>query len=333
MGKFAKAFPVNLHEGHKQVFPCQQQAVALILKAVHALERPLCPCEPFFFGVRVFTHNTQLAVQQANSLGNGNGFARYGIVAAYQIGSLAAGDFQPLCIHIFLPCVLTVVRESDFVSRCFPRHLLLDVENILSAKPLLIHQIVLCVADPTGGKHLCFITGAVGLMLHCFFHSGLDQTVLFACNQLRQDFFFEAVWFAQFGVIIGCPDDVFLGGFVLKQNLKEGAFMVQKFLLQQVNPCNAEHPPPSLPFIDGTIITHLSGFVNVYHPPFSSGHPIFQCPAGKNPKSGGTLVGTRLCLQSLVCYTLVPADAEKGLREVPASTCSVAEGCADGHGS
>ena len=27
--------------------------------------------------------------------------------------------------------------------------------------------------------------------------------------------------------------------------------------------------------------------------------------------------GTRLCLQSLVCYTLVPADAEKGLREVP----------------
>ena len=25
--------------------------------------------------------------------------------------------------------------------------------------------------------------------------------------------------------------------------------------------------------------------------------------------------GTRLCLQSLVCYTLVPADAEKGLRE------------------
>ena len=43
--------------------------------------------------------------------------------------------------------------------------------------------------------------------------------------------------------------------------------------------------------------------------------------------------GTRLCLQSLVCYTLVPADAEKGLREAPASTCSVAEGCADGHGS
>ena len=43
--------------------------------------------------------------------------------------------------------------------------------------------------------------------------------------------------------------------------------------------------------------------------------------------------GTRLCLQSLVCYTLVPADAEKGLREVPSSTCSVAEGCADGHGS
>ena len=65
------------------------------------------------------THNTQLAVQQANSLGNGNGFAHYSVVAAYQIGSLAAGDFQPLCIHIFLPCVLTVVRESDFVSLLF----------------------------------------------------------------------------------------------------------------------------------------------------------------------------------------------------------------------
>ena len=43
--------------------------------------------------------------------------------------------------------------------------------------------------------------------------------------------------------------------------------------------------------------------------------------------------GTRLCLQSLVCYTLVPADAEKGLRANTASTCSVAEGCAGGHGS
>ena len=43
--------------------------------------------------------------------------------------------------------------------------------------------------------------------------------------------------------------------------------------------------------------------------------------------------GTRLCLQSLVCYTLVPADAEKGLRAAPASTCSAAEGCVDGRGS
>ena len=58
-----------------------------------------------------------------------------------------------------------------------------------------------------------------------------------------------------------------------------------------------------------------------------------QSPSGrKNPKKPG-FRGTRLCLQSLVCYTLVPADAEKGLRKAPASTCSVAEGCADGRGS
>jgi hypothetical protein len=44
------------------------------------------------------------------------------------------------------------------------------------------------------------------------------------------------------------------------------------------------------------------------------------------PKGPQHPFGTRLCLQSLVCYTLVPADAEKGLRETPASTCSVAEG-------
>ena len=48
---------------------------------------------------------------------------------------------------------------------------------------------------------------------------------------------------------------------------------------------------------------------------------------------GAAPFGTRLCLQSLVCYTLVPADAEKGLRAAPASTCSMAEGCADGRGS
>jgi len=51
------------------------------------------------------------------------------------------------------------------------------------------------------------------------------------------------------------------------------------------------------------------------------------------PKGPQHPFGTRLCLQSLVCYTLVPADAEKGLREVPASTCSAAEECADGRGS
>ena len=51
------------------------------------------------------------------------------------------------------------------------------------------------------------------------------------------------------------------------------------------------------------------------------------------PKGPQHPFGTRLCLQSLVCYTLVPADAEKGLRKVPASTCSAAEGCADGRGS
>ena len=51
------------------------------------------------------------------------------------------------------------------------------------------------------------------------------------------------------------------------------------------------------------------------------------------PKGPQHPFGARLCLQSLVCYTLVPADAEKGLRKAPASTCSVAEGCADGRGS
>ena len=38
------------------------------------------------------------------------------------------------------------------------------------------------------------------------------------------------------------------------------------------------------------------------------------------PKGPQHPFGTRLCLQSLVCYTLVPADAEKGLRAAPAST-------------
>ena len=49
------------------------------------------------------------------------------------------------------------------------------------------------------------------------------------------------------------------------------------------------------------------------------------------PKGPQHPFGTRLCLQSLVCYTLVPADAEKGLRANAASSCSVAEGCVDEH--
>lgn len=67
----------------------------------------------------------------------------------------------------------------------------------------------------------------------------------------------------------------------------------------------------------------------------ASGALLFAADAAirKISKSGGTLFGTRRCLQSLVCYTLVPADAEKGLRADAASTCSAAEGCADGRGN
>ena len=78
--------------------------------------------------------------------------------------------------------------------------------------------------------------------------------------------------------------------------------MVQKFLLQQVNSCNAEHPPPSLPFIDGTIITHLSGFVNVYHPPFSSGHPIFQCCREESKERRNARWHTTLLAKSSVLH-------------------------------
>lgn len=184
------------------------------------------------------------------------------IIAAHQIERFPAGDFQPLCIHILLPCVLAAIRKSDSVSGGFPCHTFLGAENILPTKPLLIYQIVLHIADPAWCEHFSLIAGAICLILPCFFYTRLNQTVPIACDEFRQNFFFEAILLSQFHVIISCSNDVFLGGLVLKQNLKEGVFVIQKILLQQVDPCNVEHSPHPLQFIN--IITYFSTFVNVH---------------------------------------------------------------------
>ena len=134
------------------------------------------------FCAGIFPDHTQFAVRQTNSLGNQDGFSCHSVVPTHKIGGFAAGNFQPLCIHIFLPRVLVVIREDDFIDDSFPRHILLNVENILPSKPLLVHQIVLRVADPAWCEHLCLVTGAVGLMLQRLFYTGLDQCILVSCS-------------------------------------------------------------------------------------------------------------------------------------------------------
>ena len=113
-----------------------------------------------------------------------------------------------------------------------------------------------------------------------------------------------------------------------KMRTSEGLFSMKRFTAPQ-------NTRSILPPIHPTksSLRCVSGIFLLISTNWQSGHSFPQCFAGKIPKSGGTLVGTQLCLQSLVCYTLVPADAEKGLRANAASTCSAAEGCADGHGS
>lgn len=65
----------------------------------------------------------------------------------------------------------------------------------------------------------------------------------------------------------------------------------------------------------------------------AQGAPFSSALPGRIQRAAERSLAHDFALQSLVCYTLVPADAEKGLREAPASTCSATEGCADGHGS
>lgn len=111
-----------------------------------------------------------------------------------------------------------------------------------------------------------------------------------------------------------------------KMRTSEGLFSMKRFTAPQ-------HTRSILPPIHPTksSLRCVSGIFLLILTNWQSGHSFPQCLAGKIPKSGGTLVGTQLCLQSLVCYALVPADAEKGLRANAASSCSVAEGCVDEH--
>lgn len=69
------------------------------------------------------------------------------------------------------------------------------------------------------------------------------------------------------------------------------------------------------PDISSTVKMKYQGFLHfgqaVYHTQICGVYRQVEPKMRENPKRG-TLFGTRFCLQSLVCYTFVPADAKRG---------------------
>ena len=196
-----------LLEGHQQIDAGNQHIIPLELKPIGHLKRPDRPLQPFRLILRVLIDHTQLSIQQADALGDRDHLARLHIIAADQIGCLAAGDLQPLGVHILFPVLLR--RENHRWS--WPA---LAEEHLADAEPHLVCVVVHFPADPKRGEHLRVLAGPFRLLLHRFPGAGLDDTGIGTSDQVRGDCLVPLISRTEGAIGIGRPHDVLFCGLI-----------------------------------------------------------------------------------------------------------------------
>lgn len=111
--------------------------------------------------------------------------------------------------HIMLPSVLLILRKHD-PFRCRPGAVLRDVKHIRPTKPMLVHQVILSIADPGRGKHFRFISGAAVFLLMCLCYTRLNQLRMNASDQAGVDLLCRCIKLPMGDIITGCPDNVLI---------------------------------------------------------------------------------------------------------------------------
>ena len=69
----------------------------------------------------------------------------------------------------------------------------LDIKDVATLKPCLIHDIILCIAHPGRGKDLGTLLGTTELCGTCLKGARLDEISIFASNTLDSDAIFGSI--------------------------------------------------------------------------------------------------------------------------------------------
>ncbi len=153
---------VPIDKRQQQVDSRNEQAVALVLVAIRRLNGANRPCRPFVVAGGVLAHDAQLAVEHADAPFQRNARARRRVIARSEIRRFAARDFKATRIHVLppRPPVWERDRRIDDLPRAVAAR---NVEDIATAEPVLVADVVHPIAKPGGRRHLRLFPGADGL--------------------------------------------------------------------------------------------------------------------------------------------------------------------------
>ena len=165
----------------------------------------------------VLAYHPQLAVQNTNATGYRDHLTGGGIVAGRQKGGFAAGHLQAAALHILHPCRSPALANRE-LHRRFHRELPGGLLCPQSTEPVGVQCVVHLVADPCGAEHLALFAGAlllgVGLLHHPRQHHlvvGQPELLGGDLGSIRHRLVHHRLQFLR---RVGCPDDVFTGGFI-----------------------------------------------------------------------------------------------------------------------
>ena len=174
----------------------------------------------------VLAYHPQLAVQNANAPGYRDHLAGGGIVPGRQKGGFAAGHLQAAALHILHPCRGPAPASRELHRRFHRLPALGQLHRELPGglicpqrtEPIGIQCVVHLVADPCGAEHLAFFAGALLLGVGLLHHPGQHHLVVGQPELLRSDRRFIRHRLVRYRLQllrrVGCPDDVFTGGFI-----------------------------------------------------------------------------------------------------------------------
>ena len=149
VGPFTKLKLIIVDERIKQRFTGQQQVVALPFVSFTGLIGCYGSIHPIFKIVRVFVYNSELTVQETNSVLQFYPMTRCRVISARHKRSFTTGYLHPAQLDILFPCF--TLRNSNFLSDGFPCSAFLaclTIESVSSTKEFLVDVIYHDIANP-----------------------------------------------------------------------------------------------------------------------------------------------------------------------------------------